>query len=70
MIWKAPDFWRYRGGYHILKGEDHGRAFQAVEALSIPLDFSYQNKEELLRRKRINEYLLEKIRIRESEEIS
>ena len=24
LIWKAPDFWRYRGGYHILKGEDHG----------------------------------------------
>ena len=61
VIWKAPDFWRYRGGYHILKGEDHGRAYQAVEALSIPLNFSYQNKEELLRRKRINEYLLEKI---------
>ena len=37
VIWKAPDFWRYRGGYHILKGEDHGQAYQAVEALSIPL---------------------------------
>jgi len=61
MIWKAPDFWRYRGGYHILKGEDHGRAYQAMEARSIPLSFSYQNKEDLLRRKRINEYLLEKI---------
>ena len=61
VIWKAPDFWRYRGGYHILKGEDHGAGFQAVEALSIPLNFSYQNKEELLRRKRINEYLLEKM---------
>ncbi|MDD2756554.1 MAG: tetratricopeptide repeat protein, partial [Methanothrix sp.] len=61
VIWEAPDFWRYRGGYHILKGEDHGQAYQAVEALSIPLDFSYRNKEELLRRKRINEYLLDKI---------
>jgi len=61
VIWKAPDFWRYRGGYHILKGEDYGQAYQAVEALSMPLDFSYQNEEELLRRKRINEYLLEKI---------
>ena len=59
VIWKAPDFWRYRGGYHILKGEDNGLAFQAVEALSIPLSFSYRNKEDLLRRKRINEYLLE-----------
>ncbi|HNX09898.1 MAG TPA: tetratricopeptide repeat protein, partial [Methanothrix sp.] len=62
VIWKAPDFWRYRGGYHILKGEDYGQAYQAVEALSAPLNFSYQNKEELLRRKRINEHLLEKIK--------
>lgn len=62
VIWKAPDFWRYRGGYHILKGEDYGQAYQAVETLSIPLDFSYQNKDELLRRKRINEHLLEKIK--------
>jgi hypothetical protein len=61
VIWKAPDFWRYRGGYHILKGEDHGQAYQAVEALSMPPDISYRNEEELLRRKRINEYLLEKI---------
>jgi len=67
VIWKAPDFWRYRGGYHILKGEDLGQKYQAVEALSMPpdisyrLDFSYRNEEELLRRKRINEYLLEKI---------
>ena len=61
VIWKAPDFWRYRGGYHILKGREHGPAFQAVAALSIPIDFSYRNEEELLRRKRINEYLLEKM---------
>ena len=70
VIWKAPDFWRYRGGYHILKGEDHGQAYQAVEALSMPLDFSYQNEEELLRRKRINEYLLEKIRDRIERQIN
>ena len=62
VIRQASDFWRYRGGYHILKGEDHGLAFQAIDALSLPLSFSYQNKEELLRRVRINEYLLEKIR--------
>ncbi len=60
VIWKAPDFWRYRGGYHILKGEDRWQKSLAVEALFMPLDFSYQNEEELLRRKRINEYLLEK----------
>ncbi|OPY51795.1 MAG: photosystem I assembly protein Ycf3 [Methanosaeta sp. PtaU1.Bin112] len=62
VIWKAPDFWRYRGGYHILKGEDYGQAYQAAEALSMPMSFSYQNKEELLSRKRINECLLEKIK--------
>ena len=61
VIWKAPDFWRYRGGYHILKGEEYGHAYQALEALSTPFDFNYQNKEELLRRKRIHEYLLKKI---------
>jgi tetratricopeptide (TPR) repeat protein len=62
VIWKAPDFWRYRGGYHILKGSERGIDYQAVEALSIPLDLSYESKEELLRRIRINEYLLDKIR--------
>ncbi len=61
VIWKAPDFWRYRGGYHILESTEHGPVYQALEGLSTPLDFSYQNKEELLRRKRINEYLLDKI---------
>jgi len=61
VIWKAPDFWRYRGGYHIIKGDEHGQSLQALDVLSIPLDFSYRNKEDLLRRKRINEHLLEKI---------
>jgi tetratricopeptide (TPR) repeat protein len=61
IIWKAPDFWRYRGGYHILKGEAKEVGLQALDALSIPLNFSYKNKEELLQRKRINEYLLEKM---------
>jgi tetratricopeptide (TPR) repeat protein len=62
VIWKAPDFWRYRGGYHILKGDDQGSAYQAVEALSMPFSFSYQNKEDLLRRKMINEHLLDKMK--------
>ena len=61
VIWKSPDFWRYRGGYHILKGSEFGPVYQAVGALSTPFDFGYQNKEELLRRIRINEYLLDKI---------
>ena len=62
VISLAPDFWRYRGGFHLLKGDDKGPGYQAVEALSTPLSMSYQSKEELLSRKRINEYLLEKIK--------
>jgi len=61
VIWKAPDFWRYRGGYHILKGDAKGLGFEAIGALSVPLDFSYKSKDEILRRKRINEHLLEKM---------
>ena len=61
VIWKAPDFWRYRGGYHVLKGEAKGLGFEAIGAFSVPLDFSYKSKDELLRRKRINEHLLEKM---------
>ena len=61
VIRQAPDFWRYRGGFHELKGKDHGPAFQALENLATPLDLSYRNKEDLQRRKRINEYLLIKI---------
>ncbi len=62
VIMKAPDFWRYRGGFHRLKGQEGGPSFQAVEALSIPLGFVHQSKEDLLRRKRINEHLLEKMK--------
>jgi tetratricopeptide (TPR) repeat protein len=61
VIHLAPDFWRYRGGFHELKGMEKGPAFQALEALTTPFSLSYQNREDLLRRKRINEYLLEKI---------
>ena len=60
VITKAPDFWRYRGNYYEFKEEEMGLAFNALEALSSPL--TYKNKEDLLRRKRINEYLLENIR--------
>jgi len=60
VIRKAPDFWRYRGNYHELKEAERGMAFEAIETLATP--FSYQDKEDLLRRKRINEYLLEKVR--------
>ncbi len=59
VIREAPDFWRYRGNYYELKGAERGMTFEALETLAIP--FSYQDEEDLLRRKRINEYLLEKV---------
>ena len=60
VIRRAPDFWRYRGNYYELNGAERGRTFEALDTLATPLH--YQNKEDLLRRKRINEYLLEKVR--------
>jgi len=60
VIKKAPDFWRYRGNYYEFKEMERGLAFEALEVLTNPL--SYEDKEELLRRKRINEYLIEKVR--------
>jgi tetratricopeptide (TPR) repeat protein len=63
VIRKAPDFWRYRGNYYELKEAERGMAFEAIETLATP--FSYQDKEDLLRRKRINEYLLERVRDKE-----
>jgi tetratricopeptide (TPR) repeat protein len=63
VIRKAPDFWRYRGNYYELREAERGIAFEAIETMGTP--FSYQDKEDLLRRKRINEYLLEKVRDKE-----
>jgi len=60
VIRRAPDFWRYRGNYHELKGRDGGLAFEAIGALSTSLH--YQSEADLLRRKRINEHLLEKVK--------
>jgi len=60
VIRKAPDFWRYRGNYYEFEEAERGMAFEALETLTTP--FSYQDKEDLMRRKRINEYLLEKVR--------
>ena len=60
VIRRAPDFWRYRGNYYEFAGRDEGLAFEAIDALSTSL--RYQNKEDLLRRRRINEYLLEKVK--------
>jgi tetratricopeptide (TPR) repeat protein len=63
VIKKAPDFWRYRGNYYELEEAERRMAFEAIETLATP--FSYQDKGDLLRRKRINEYLLEKVRDKE-----
>jgi tetratricopeptide (TPR) repeat protein len=63
VIRKAPDFWRYRGNYYELEEAERGISFEAIETLATP--FSYQDKEDLLRRKRINEYLLERVRDKE-----
>lgn len=60
VIRKAPDFWRYRGNYYEFKEEEKGLTFESLEVLTTPL--GYKNKEDLLRRKRINEYLLEKVK--------
>jgi tetratricopeptide (TPR) repeat protein len=56
----APDFWRYRGNYYEFKVTEGDLTFEALEALTTTLIF--KDKEDLLRRKRINEYLLEKVR--------
>lgn len=63
IIKNAPDFWRYRGNYYEFKEIEGGLTFEALEALTTPLTF--KDKEDLLRRKRINEYLLEKVRDKE-----
>ena len=60
VIREAPDFWRYRGNYYEFEEVERGMAFEAIETLAAP--FSYQDKADLLRRKRINEYLLERVR--------
>jgi hypothetical protein len=60
VIKNAPDFWRYRGNYYELKDEEIGLTFEALGVLTTPL--TYNDKEDLLRRKRINIYLLEKVR--------
>ncbi len=67
VIRKAPDFWRYRGNYYEFKEAERGLTFESLEALTTPL--VYKNKEDLLRRKRINEYLLEKVRDRKEKSI-
>ncbi len=63
VIRKAPDFWRYRGNYYEFREAEKSLTFEALGALTTPL--TYKDKEELLRRKRINEYLLEKVKDKE-----
>ncbi|MBN1323816.1 MAG: tetratricopeptide repeat protein [Methanotrichaceae archaeon] len=57
VIREAPDFWRYRGGFHELQGDEGDWAIQPVDTIATP--FSFKDKDDLLRRKRINSYLLE-----------
>ncbi len=57
VIREAPDFWRYRGNFYEFKGEGE-LPFIAFEYLTTPL--IYENKEELEKRREINEYLLDK----------
>ncbi len=60
VIKKAPDFWRYRGNYYEFKETERGVTYEALEVLATPL--SYKDREDLLRRRKINEYLLRKVR--------
>jgi tetratricopeptide (TPR) repeat protein len=60
VIRKAPDFWRYRGNYYELKETEKGMTYKALEAITTSM--TYKDKEDLLRRRRINEYLLNEIK--------
>ncbi len=60
VIRKAPDLWRYCGGYHELKGREGGLAFQVLDVMTTSLH--YRDKEDLLRRKRIDEHLLQTLK--------
>ena len=57
LIRQAPDFWRYRGGFHELQEDEGKMAFLALEGVAAP--FSFKDKEDLQRRKKINSYMLE-----------
>ncbi len=57
VIREAPDFWRYRGNFYEFR-EEGELPFMALEYLTTPL--IYKSKEELEKRKEINEYLLDK----------
>lgn len=60
LIKKAPDFFRYRGNYYELKDDEKGISFKALEALDT--HFFYQGRDDLERRKKINEYLLKNVK--------
>ncbi|MGC1122220.1 MAG: tetratricopeptide repeat protein [Candidatus Methanofastidiosia archaeon] len=70
IISKAPDFWRYRGNYYEFESEEEllpigeiidyeQSLFPVMQMRDIELPFFYRSREDLLRRKRIAEYLLE-----------
>jgi len=56
IIKKAPDFWRYRGGFHVFKDEERIIAHAEKETPSV--EFHFENKEDLLKRKKLNEDFL------------
>lgn len=69
-IREAPDFWRYRGNYYEFESEeellpigeiiDHEQSLSPVmEVRDTELPLFYRNREDVLRRKRIAEYLLQ-----------
>ncbi len=59
IIKEAPDFWRYRGNIYEIEFRDEVSSY-ALEILTAPL--TYESKEDLLRRKRIHEEMLKKVK--------
>ncbi len=59
LVTKAADFWRYRSGVYEFKLEEIEALRVAQEVLSTSI--SYENKEELERRREIAESLVEKV---------
>ncbi len=58
IIRDAPDFWRYKASYHVLKGMKP--MFQSISDLSF-FDIQEKEKKDLFRQIEISEYLLPKV---------
>ncbi len=57
LIRETPDFWRYRGNYYEFETEEE---LPPIVRSIFQFPFLYRDKDDLLRRKRIIEYLLDK----------